>query len=115
MNGYIETLKKYVAFSGRASRREFWMFTLINFVIGFVLSFITGIIDPKGGLSIVGTLFQLAVLLPSIAVGVRRMHDTDRPGWWIIVPILDIIYAIQEGTKGDNKYGPDPLVAVQKS
>lgn len=115
MNGYLETLKKYVAFSGRASRREFWMFVLINFVIGFVLGFVTGLIDPKGGLSFVGTLFQLAVLLPSIAVGVRRMHDTDRPGWWVIVPIMNIIYAIGEGTKGDNKYGPDPMVAVQKA
>ena len=114
MNGYIETLKKYVVFSGRATRREFWMFVLINFVIGFVLSFVTGLIDPKGGLSIVGTIFQLATLLPSIAVGVRRMHDTNRPGWWIIVPIMDIIYAIQEGTKGDNTYGPDPMVAMQK-
>ncbi len=115
MNGYIETLKKYVVFSGRATRREFWMFVLINFVISFALSFITGIIDPKGGLGIIGTLFSLATLLPSIAVGVRRMHDTNRPGWWIIVPIMDIIYAIQEGTAGDNTYGPDPKVAVQKA
>ena len=110
MNWYLEVLKKYAVFSGRARRKEYWMFVLFNIIIAFVLGFIEGIagIAPESDQSILVTVYQLAVLIPSIAVGVRRMHDTDHSGWWLLFPIVNLVFAVSEGTRGDNRFGPDP-------
>ena len=115
MNEYMEVLKKYAVFSGRARRREYWMFVLINFVISLVLGFIEGMVSgsSSSGQSILSTIYSLAVLIPSIAVGVRRMHDTDHSGWWLLFPIVNLIFALTEGTKGDNRFGADPKAAPQ--
>ncbi|MDO8674147.1 MAG: DUF805 domain-containing protein [Dehalococcoidia bacterium] len=102
---YLGVLKKYVDFSGRASRREFWMFLVINIVIAIVLQILANI---AGVFNIIYIIFELAIIVPSISVGVRRMHDTNRPGWWIIIPIIDIVYAASAGTKGANNYGAEP-------
>jgi uncharacterized membrane protein YhaH (DUF805 family) len=113
MNWYLEVLKKYVDFDGRARRKEYWMFVLINTIISFVLMFL---IMKTGGAktgSVVLNLYQLAVLLPSIAVGVRRMHDTDHSGWWILCPIVNLIFACTGGTAGPNRFGPDPKLSAQ--
>jgi uncharacterized membrane protein YhaH (DUF805 family) len=111
MNWYIGVLKKYVVFSGRARRKEFWIFVLISFLISLVL----GVIGELIGSSIPANLYGLAVLLPSLGVAVRRLHDTGRSGWWLLLLLLPVIgwialivfYAI-DGQKGDNAYGPDP-------
>ena len=111
MNWYLDVLKKYAVFSGRARRKEYWMFFLFNIIIAIVLGFIEGLIGTtasQNGQSILGSIYQLAILIPSIAVGVRRMHDTDHSGWWLLFPIVNLVFALTEGTKGDNKYGTDP-------
>ena len=115
MSSYIEVLKKYAVFSGRARRKEFWTFFVISTSIAVVLSLIetfTGI-APDSPRSILASIYQLAVLIPSIAVGVRRMHDSDHSGWWLLVPIVNLVFALSDGTRGDNKHGPDPKPVSQ--
>ncbi len=110
MEWYIKVLKNYAVFEGRASRQEYWMFTLFNLIIAFAIGFIGGILSgvTKTNQGVLGVIYNLAVLIPSIAVAIRRMHDTDRSGWWSIVPIANLIFAIEAGNEGQNKYGPDP-------
>jgi uncharacterized membrane protein YhaH (DUF805 family) len=113
-------IKKYVEFSGRARRKEFWMFVLISAVISLVLSIIDRAIgtDSANGGGLLKSIYGLAVLLPSIAVAVRRLHDIGRSGWWLLLSflivigwIILIIWYAQEGQPGGNKYGPDPKAA----
>ena len=115
MNWYLDVLKKYAVFSGRARRKEYWMFVLFNLIIVFVLSFIEGMVanSSNSGQSILASIYNLAVLIPTIAVGVRRMHDTDHSGWWLLFPIVNLVFALTEGTKGDNRFGADPKAASQ--
>jgi len=110
MNWYLLVLKKYAVFRGRAHRKEYWMFLLFHLIILFVLAFIEVIIGivPESGRGVLGTIYQLAVVIPSIAVGVRRMHDTDHSGWWLLVPIVNLVFAVSEGTRGNNRFGSDP-------
>lgn len=112
MNWYLDVLKKYAVFSGRARRQEFWMFALFNFIISFGLSIVEGIVGAAGILS---TLYSLAVLVPSLAVGARRLHDTGRSGWWLLigfVPLIGLValiyFAVQDSQPGENQYGPNP-------
>jgi uncharacterized membrane protein YhaH (DUF805 family) len=115
MNWYLDVLKKYAVFDGRARRKEYWMFFLFNIIIAFALGIIEGII---GGPGVVGAIYGLAVLLPGIAVGVRRLHDTNRSGWWLLIGLVPLIGAIvlivffvQDSQPGDNQYGPNPKAA----
>ena len=112
MSWYLEVLKKYAVFSGRATRKEYWMFVLFNIIIAFVLGLIEGIagIAPESGESVLVSIYQLAILTPTIAVGVRRMHDTDHSGWWLIFPVVNLVLAVREGQQGDNRFGRDPEV-----
>jgi uncharacterized membrane protein YhaH (DUF805 family) len=104
-NAYIEVMKKYAVFKGRARRKEYWMFILLNMLVAFVVGFVDGLIGTAPAL---GGLYNLAVLLPSIAVAVRRLHDSDRSGWWLLVPIVNLVFLIQDGTQGSNRFGPSP-------
>ena len=109
MGWYIECLKKYAVFSGRARRKEYWTFVLFNLLIVLALGLVDGLSGGTGGgASVVGTLYRLATLLPTLAAGVRRMHDTDHSGWWLIVPGISLIFALRAGQDGDNRFGPDP-------
>ena len=117
MKWYLEVLRKYAVFDGRARRTEFWLFFLINCIIAFVLSFLEAIVGfaSIAGASILGSLYMLAVLIPYLAVGVRRLHDTGRSGWWMLIYIVPLIGAIvllvffvQDSQDGDNQYGPNP-------
>jgi uncharacterized membrane protein YhaH (DUF805 family) len=108
-------LQKYVTFTGRAARSEYWYFLLFQFI-----ALVAGmIIDSVLGTStIVYGLVALALLLPALAAGVRRLHDTNRSGWWILLGLVPIIGAIvliiwmcTKGTAGPNSYGEDPLPA----
>ncbi len=103
-------LKKYAEFNGRSRRKEYWMFTLFCLLIAIVAGIIDGMLtglDPSG-IGYIGLVFQLGVLVPSIAVAIRRMHDVGKSGWFILVPIYNLVLACTEGQKGNNEYGPDP-------
>ncbi|WP_343696005.1 DUF805 domain-containing protein [Flavobacterium sp.] len=107
----IEWYKKvvfenYANFNGRARRKEYWMFFLGHIIIVFALAFIAGLISPA--LMLLINVYTLAVFVPVLAVGVRRMHDVGKSGWFILIPIYSLILACTEGDKGVNEYGPDP-------
>lgn len=112
MDWYIEVIKKYAVFSGRAHRTEYWSFVLINFIIMFLLEFFEGVIwDAR----IISGIYSLFITLPSLAVLVRRLHDTERSGWWallLFIPVIGflviLIFTIQDGTPGVNRYGVNP-------
>jgi len=116
MEWYIGVLKKYAVFTGRARRKEFWMFFLFNLIIGVVLGGILGRIPGIGGLfRVISSLYSLGVLVPGLAVGVRRLHDTNRSGLLLLlglIPLVGIIilivFWVQEGTPKENQYGPNP-------
>lgn len=103
---------KYAAFSGRAARSEFWYWTLFSSIVQIVAS----MLGMTMGMGLISVLLSLALLLPTIAVGVRRLHDIDRTGWWWLIALtgigaaLLIVWACIKGTDGANQYGPDPLV-----
>lgn len=112
MEWYVEVLRKYAEFSGRSRRKEYWMFVLINAVIMVGLAVIDEIL---GSLGVVGVLYSLAVLIPSIAVSVRRLHDTGRSGWWLLINLIPligliilVIFMIQEGEYAANEFGENP-------
>ena len=112
MNWYIEVLKKYADFNGRARRKEYWMFILFNIVIAIVLAVIDSLL---GTAPIIYLVYILAVFIPSISVGVRRLHDIGKSGWWLFIsfiPLVGVIWFLalmcMDGTHGENKYGLDP-------
>ncbi len=106
MNWYVKVLKQYADFKGRARRQEFWMFFLINFLISIGINILSVAIAPE--LAILGTLYSLAVLVPSLAVGVRRMHDVGKSGWFYIIPFYNLILACTDSEDGPNDWGPNP-------
>ena len=115
MSWYLLVLKKYAVFRGRARRMEYWMFFLFNFIIAFVLGFIEGL---AGGPGVLGSLYGLAVLLPGLGVSIRRLHDTGRSGWWLLIGLIPIIgafilliYMVSDSQEGTNQYGPSPKLA----
>ena len=113
MEYMLMPLKKYADFSGRSRRMEYWMFQLF-FVLAYIgvsiiAALLASISETLGAIvGFLGVALYLGCLVPLIAVGVRRMHDTNHSGWWIIVPIASLIFAFTEGDRGDNDYGPDP-------
>ena len=116
MNGYLATLKKYADFNGRARRTEYWLFVLFSMVIAMVLGVVDYVLGTPG---IIGLIFALAILIPSIAVGVRRLHDADRSGWWLLIAFIPIIgtialliFLLLDGTPGDNRFGSNPKAAT---
>jgi len=117
MSWYLQALRKYAEFSGRARRTEYWMFVLFNVLASGALSVLEAL--AFNGPGVLSGLYSLAVLVPSLAVSVRRLHDTGRSGWWLLialVPLLGVVvllvFAVQDGQPGDNAYGPNPKVAA---
>lgn len=111
MSYFIEALKKYAVFSGRARRKEYWMFSLFAAIIAVVLAVI--------GLAIkfpyLVILFYVAILLPGLGVSIRRLHDTGRSGWWLLIGIVPVVGGIMllvftctDSKPGANQYGPNP-------
>jgi uncharacterized membrane protein YhaH (DUF805 family) len=105
--------RKYVTFSGRAGRSEFWYFMLFIFVAGVVATILD--LTSFGGqndIMPINTIFTLAVILPELSVSVRRLHDTDRSGWWVLISLIPligiitlIVFCCQKGTQGRNRFG----------
>jgi uncharacterized membrane protein YhaH (DUF805 family) len=119
MDWMLMPLRRYAEFSGRSQRKEYWMFFLFQIIVVVVLGIIEGVLGLSG--MVAGAygpltlLFWLAVLVPGIAVGIRRLHDTDRSGWWLLlafVPLVGaivlLVFFVSDGTHGPNRFGPDP-------
>jgi len=116
MYWYLKGLRNYAVFSGRAQRAEYWMFGLFYIIFAIVLGIIESIVGiggENGGL--LSGLFLLAMLIPSIAVTFRRLHDTDRSGWWLLIALVPLIgtlilliFMVNDSHSGDNRYGPNP-------
>jgi uncharacterized membrane protein YhaH (DUF805 family) len=118
--GFTEAItsgfRNYVNFSGRAVRSEFWYWVLFAILASIVAGLIDLALFGIEGSSPINSLVGLALFLPGLAVSVRRLHDLDRSGWWILlglIPLVGIIILIvwycQRGTNGPNRFGPDPL------
>lgn len=110
MDWYMQVLKKYTVLQGRARRREYWTFSLYSTLIILALIIVEVSLGfaVESDQSILGSLYNLAVLCPTIAVGVRRMHDGGHSGWWLLVPIANLIFLLQDSEPGENRYGPNP-------
>lgn len=115
MNWYLTALKKYAVFSGRARRMEYWMFTLFSIIIIIVLGVVDRVIGTTvAEAGIISSVYSLAVLVPSLAVSIRRLHDTGRSGWWLLISLTCVgvfvllFFMFQPGKPGSNQYGPNP-------
>jgi uncharacterized membrane protein YhaH (DUF805 family) len=117
MKWYFQVLRNYAVFVGRARRKEYWTFNLIHGVIIFGLKGFELLMRfaPGGPITIIQLLYVLATIVPLVAVSVRRLHDTNRRGWWFIlalVPlanlVLFLIFLAQDSEPGDNRFGPNP-------
>lgn len=118
MEWYLKVLRHFADFSGRARRKEFWMFVIINIIIFIITIGLDNILNTtidKAGNGYINLLYVLTVFIPALAVGVRRMHDIGKSGWMVLVgliPVAGIVWLIilytTKGVNGSNKYGPDP-------
>jgi len=118
MNWYVKCLKQYADFSGRARRKEYWMFVLFNVLISIALGIVDGVLGfsaEASSIGILGGIYSLAVLIPGIAVCVRRLHDVGKSGWYYLLFLIPIIGAIillvwfcTEGERSTNAWGEDP-------
>jgi uncharacterized membrane protein YhaH (DUF805 family) len=138
MEYMLMPFRRYAEFTGRSGRKEYWMFILFNVIVGCVLGAIIAVAGGAasmpdaaggnygaifGGLGLLMVVWWLAVIIPSIAVGVRRLHDRDMSGWWYLgfivagmIPIVNfigwiafLVLMVLPGTPGSNRFGPDPL------
>ncbi len=122
MKWFLIVLKKYADFTGRAQRAEYWFFALFYLLFFLALSLIdgaVGLFNSTYGLGLLGGLFALAMTLPSIAVTARRLHDTSRSGWWLLISLIPLIggivllvFVCLDSTPGTNAYGPNPKEAA---
>ena len=121
MDWYLMALKKYAEFQGRAQRKEYWMFTLFNFLAMVLLGIVGALLGGggEGGLGdVLQGLYGLGVLVPGIAVTVRRLHDIGKSGWWGLVALIPLIgsliliyFAVKDSQPETNEYGPNPKAA----
>ncbi|MGZ8158130.1 MAG: DUF805 domain-containing protein [Methylobacter sp.] len=119
MNWYLEALKKYAVFNGRARRKEYWYFFLFNLLVSIlfvIIDSVIGTMSEETGLGLLSGIYSLAVLIPGISVTVRRLHDTGRSGWWIFIALIPVIggialliFMVLDSAPGDNEYGPNPI------
>ena len=122
MEWFVEAMRKYAVFKGRARRKEYWWFLLVYILVSVVLTVLDGIIgqyDAQSGMGLLSGLFALGTFLPALAVAVRRLHDTDRSGWWVLITLVPLVgllvfvfFMARSGTAGDNRFGTDPKAAV---
>ncbi|MEB0077353.1 DUF805 domain-containing protein [Pseudomonas sp. CCI3.2] len=99
---YLDCLKQYAVFSGRATRQEYWMFILVNIIISIAVMVVARFLHAP----LLATLYDLALFIPGLAIAVRRLHDTDRSGWWILLPFVNIVFLALAGHPENNRFGP---------
>lgn len=116
MNWYIEVFKKYAVFEGRARRTEYWMFQLFNCIFLVLLTLVESATQNTG---ILIGLYVLVVLLPNLSVTIRRLHDTNRSGWWFLIsflpvigPIILLVFMAQNSVSEENQYGENPKIIM---
>jgi|TARA_Y100000310_G_C19974365_1_gene486915 uncharacterized membrane protein YhaH (DUF805 family) len=115
MEWYLKVVRdNYANFNGRASRQEYWMFFLFNMIFAFVAAFLDGFL----GLGFLYILYALGLFIPGLAVGIRRLHDVGKSGWWLLITLIPLIGAIwilillcTDSNPGENGFGPSPKVA----
>ena len=123
VTNYVGVLSNYVGFGGRATRTEYWLFALASVIVSIVLGIVGNVLgltigEGAGATNILSLAYGLAVLLPSLAVMVRRFHDGGYSGWWALLiltgigVIAVIVFMVLPSERGDNKHGPDPRGAV---
>lgn len=120
MEWYLAVLNKYTVFTGRARRKEYWMFVLFNFIFAVAAMLLDNLIGTAMdgvGYGAIYIIYALAVFLPGMAAAVRRLHDVGKSGWMILIAIIPIVGAIwllvllvTDSQPGDNQYGPNPKV-----
>ncbi|MFC8277987.1 DUF805 domain-containing protein [Streptomyces sp. NPDC057271] len=115
MNWYLDVLKKYAVFTGRARRQEYWMYMLFNVIAYVVLAILDAVLTTAPLLT---AIYALGVFLPTLGVTIRRLHDTGRSGWMILLGLIPlvggiilIVFYATEGNQTDNAYGPNPKLA----
>lgn len=118
MNYYFACWAKAFDFSSRARRSEYWFFALFNIIFSFLFGLVVGFVVAPASPELAGIVniaYQIAVIFPALSVSVRRLHDTDHSGWWLLIILLPLVGAlilllwmVREGTPGPNKYGPNP-------
>ena len=118
MKWFVKCIKQYADFGGRARRTEFWMFVLFNIIFSVVASLIDRAIGFRIGaiqMGIIGLIYSLAVLIPGLAVSVRRLHDIGKSGWMVfinLIPLIGLIWfivlTVKDSQPGENQYGPNP-------
>jgi len=115
--------QRYIDFSGRSSRAEYWWFTLFIVLVAVIVTAVDTVVlgTDLRDIGLLSTVWDLATLIPSLAIGVRRLHDIDKSGWWILLWfvlvigwIVLLVWAIKRGDRGPNKYGPDPRMATSQ-
>lgn len=111
MNYYVDAWKNYVNFEGRARRQAYWMFVLFNFIVYIIIGVLGNFLNTAAP----SYLYSLAVFLPGLALGVRRLHDIGKSGWWLLVALIPLvgaivllIFACLDSQPGENAYGPNP-------
>jgi len=122
MNWWLTAMKKYAVFNGRARRKEYWMFTLFNVIfsiVAIVLDNILGTASEDLGYGLIYGLFGLAIIIPTLAITVRRLHDIGKSGWWILISLIPIIggiwlfvLTVTDSQPGDNQYGANPKMIM---
>ncbi|WP_328537948.1 DUF805 domain-containing protein [Streptomyces sp. NBC_00344] len=112
MHWYLDVLKNYAGFSGRARRQEYWMYTLFNILAVIVVAIVSFVLFHNG---LLVAVYYLAVLLPTLAVMVRRLHDTGKSGWWFFISLVPfvggiilLVFLASEGERQPNAHGADP-------
>ncbi|GAB4525516.1 MAG: DUF805 domain-containing protein [Pleurocapsa sp.] len=115
MSWYLKVLKKYKRFHGRARRKEYWYFILFNWIILMLLVLIESLIMPDAEMGILATIYMLAIFIPGLGVTIRRLHDTGKTSWWILInfipligPLIFLFFMIQDSQPGRNRFGRNP-------
>ena len=111
--------QNYVGFSGRSCRSAYWFWVLFTLIVAGIAAVLDAFLLPEGNVGLIGAIWSLAVLLPGLAVSVRRLHDIDKSGWWVLIALIPligmivlIVWACRKGTGGGNRFGADPLAGL---
>lgn len=104
MQYFFRAFQNFANFNGRARRSEYWYFVLFNIIASVLVAVLSSAIK----IPVIYLIYVLIAFLPGLAVGIRRMHDVGKSGWFILIPFYNLVLACTDGEKGDNKYGMDP-------